>query len=94
MMTEMEWDPIQFFRSAHRPSNPFAILILNQPINESALAVLRRHGELLTPVVEAKKDGFGRRNKMRKGTDILNDSMFHYMCGWRREQIIRSEEEV
>lgn len=39
----MEWDPTQFFRDDHTP-NPFALLILNQPINERAFRVLRKHG--------------------------------------------------
>ncbi|KAK2758363.1 hypothetical protein FQN54_004212 [Arachnomyces sp. PD_36] len=43
MATQMDWDPIQFFRSDYSPLNPFAILILNQPINGSALSILRRH---------------------------------------------------
>ncbi|GMG06456.1 unnamed protein product [Aspergillus oryzae var. brunneus] len=43
----MEWDPTQFFRDDHTP-NPFALLILNQPINERAFRVLRRH-DSITP---------------------------------------------
>ncbi|KAK6813800.1 hypothetical protein RU639_010312 [Aspergillus parasiticus] len=41
----MEWDPTQFFRDDHTP-NPFALLILNQPINERAFRVLRRHAKV------------------------------------------------
>lgn len=46
----MEWDPTQFFRDDHTP-NPFALLILNQPINERAFRVLRRHGMFLCPTL-------------------------------------------
>lgn len=38
-----EWDPTRFFRS-DTPPTPFALLVLNQPINERAFAVLREHG--------------------------------------------------
>ncbi|OGM50824.1 thiamine pyrophosphokinase [Aspergillus bombycis] len=41
----MEWDPTRFFRDDHTP-NPFALLILNQPINERAFRVLRRHAKI------------------------------------------------
>ncbi|KNG85408.1 thiamine pyrophosphokinase [Aspergillus nomiae NRRL 13137] len=41
----MEWDPTQFFRDDHTP-NPFALLILNQPINERAFRVLKRHAKI------------------------------------------------
>jgi hypothetical protein len=41
---KMEWDPTQFFRDNHTPINPFALLILNQPINERAFRVLKKHG--------------------------------------------------
>lgn len=39
----MDWHPTQFFRSSPVPS-PFALLILNQPINENAFAELYKHG--------------------------------------------------
>lgn len=39
----MDWDPTQFFRTDAPPS-PFALLVLNQPINEKAFKVLREHG--------------------------------------------------
>lgn len=39
----MEWDPTQFFR-ADDPPTPFALVVLNQPINEKAFAVLKEHG--------------------------------------------------
>ncbi|KAH8423640.1 thiamine diphosphokinase [Aspergillus melleus] len=38
----MEWDPTQFFR-ADDPPTPFALVVLNQPINEKAFAVLKGH---------------------------------------------------
>lgn len=39
----MEWDPTQFFRTDNPPT-PFALLVLNQPINEKAFKVLKEHG--------------------------------------------------
>lgn len=39
----MEWDPTQFFRTDNPPA-PFALLVLNQPINEKAFKVLKEHG--------------------------------------------------
>ncbi|PYH80394.1 thiamine pyrophosphokinase [Aspergillus uvarum CBS 121591] len=41
-MTVTEWDPTQFFREGY-PSSPYALLILNHPINEKAYDVLQRH---------------------------------------------------
>jgi len=41
----MDWDPTQFFRTDAPPS-PFALLVLNQPINEKAFLVLRERGTL------------------------------------------------
>lgn len=38
-----DWDPTQFFRNDGPPHTPFALVILNQPINERAYAVLRKH---------------------------------------------------
>lgn len=40
---EMEWDPSQFFRSGD--VSTYALLVLNQPINEKAFGVLSDHGE-------------------------------------------------
>jgi hypothetical protein len=41
----MEWDPTQFFREDEDMTPPpFALVVLNQPINEIALSVLREHG--------------------------------------------------
>lgn len=42
----MEWDPSRFFRPEGSPS-PYALLILNQPINENAFGVLSRYGKIL-----------------------------------------------
>ncbi|KAH8705894.1 putative thiamine pyrophosphokinase Thi80 [Talaromyces proteolyticus] len=39
----MEWNPSLFFQTDSVPKNPFAILILNQPINERAFDAVRRH---------------------------------------------------
>ncbi|KAL5356734.1 thiamine pyrophosphokinase [Aspergillus floccosus] len=38
-----DWDPTQFFRNDGPPHTPFALVVLNQPINERAYAVLRKH---------------------------------------------------
>jgi hypothetical protein len=45
----MEWDPSRFFRPEGSPS-PYALLVLNQPINEKAFGALSEHGE--TPLEE------------------------------------------
>ncbi|KAL4803212.1 putative thiamine pyrophosphokinase [Aspergillus unguis] len=43
----MEWDPTQFFREDENISpHPYALIVLNQPINETALAVLRKHARM------------------------------------------------
>ncbi|KAL4792813.1 putative thiamine pyrophosphokinase [Aspergillus venezuelensis] len=43
----MEWDPTQFLRENEDiQPHPFALAVLNQPINEVALAVLRKHAQL------------------------------------------------
>lgn len=44
LLRAMEWDPSCFFRPEGSPS-PYALLILNQPINEKAFGVLSEHGE-------------------------------------------------
>lgn len=41
----MEWDPTQYFRDGVRPPVPFALLVLNQPINGRAFTALKKHGE-------------------------------------------------
>ncbi|OJJ55151.1 hypothetical protein ASPSYDRAFT_60884 [Aspergillus sydowii CBS 593.65] len=39
----MEWDPTQFFREDESiQPHPFVLLVLNHPINETALAILRK----------------------------------------------------
>jgi thiamine pyrophosphokinase len=45
-----EWDPTQFFSDSREPIAPFALLVLNQPINERAFAVLKKHGMCLHTV--------------------------------------------
>lgn len=42
--SDMEWHPASIFRTDVIPTTPFAILILNQPINENAFDAVRRHG--------------------------------------------------
>ncbi|KAK4870123.1 hypothetical protein LT330_005177 [Penicillium expansum] len=42
----MEWDPSRFFRPEGSPS-PYALLILNQPINEKAFGVLSRYASYI-----------------------------------------------
>ncbi|KAJ5105065.1 hypothetical protein NUU61_002412 [Penicillium alfredii] len=42
----MEWDPSRFFRASGSPT-PYAILVLNQPINEKAFAVLGEHASYI-----------------------------------------------
>jgi hypothetical protein len=42
---KMEWDPTQYFRTDTTPKLPYAILVLNQPINERAFDAIRRHGQ-------------------------------------------------
>jgi thiamine pyrophosphokinase len=42
----MEWDPMQFFRP-NRPSIPFAILVLNQPINERAFTAISAYASCI-----------------------------------------------
>lgn len=39
----MEWDPSRFFRVSEA-STPYALLVLNQPINERAFGVLSDQG--------------------------------------------------
>ncbi|KAJ5955434.1 hypothetical protein N7501_009713 [Penicillium viridicatum] len=42
----MEWDPSRFFRPEGSPS-PYALLILNQPINEKAFGVLSKYASYI-----------------------------------------------
>ncbi|KLJ12266.1 hypothetical protein EMPG_12669 [Blastomyces silverae] len=39
----MDWYPAQFFNPAAPPSSPFALLVLNQPINQNAYTILKKH---------------------------------------------------
>ncbi|KKZ61322.1 hypothetical protein EMCG_04039 [[Emmonsia] crescens] len=39
----MDWYPAQFFNTAAPPSSPFALLVLNQPINQNAYKILKKH---------------------------------------------------
>ncbi|EEQ87530.1 thiamine pyrophosphokinase Thi80 [Blastomyces dermatitidis ER-3] len=40
----MDWYPAQFFNpAAPPPSSPFALLVLNQPINQNAYTILKKH---------------------------------------------------
>lgn len=50
MLSALQMDPTQFFRDP-KPPVPFALLVLNQPINERAFAVLRKHGEPLGLII-------------------------------------------
>ncbi|EHA23846.1 hypothetical protein ASPNIDRAFT_180383 [Aspergillus niger ATCC 1015] len=46
----MTWDPTQFFRTEEGlPPSPYALLILNHPINERAYDVLRKHEDVDHP---------------------------------------------
>jgi thiamine pyrophosphokinase len=48
-----EWNPTQFFSKSSDPNEviaPFALLVLNQPINERAFSVLKRNGMCLNTV--------------------------------------------
>lgn len=47
----MEWNPTQFFREDESiQPHPFVLLVLNHPINETALAILRKHGMPYIPL--------------------------------------------
>ena len=77
----MDWDPTQFFRTDAPPS-PFALLVLNQPINEKAFLVLRERGTLaLTPV-------YYRIRMLTK-----EKSKLHNLRRRRRKPFLRSYEE-
>ncbi|EER39399.1 thiamine pyrophosphokinase Thi80 [Histoplasma capsulatum H143] len=39
----MDWYPAQFFNTVAPPSSPFALIVLNQPINQHAYRVLNKH---------------------------------------------------
>ncbi|PLN79299.1 thiamine pyrophosphokinase [Aspergillus taichungensis] len=43
----MEWDPTQFFCTDVDPPAPYALVVLNQPINENAYGVLAGHARAI-----------------------------------------------
>ncbi|KAL3487051.1 thiamine pyrophosphokinase [Aspergillus germanicus] len=68
----MEWDPTQFFREEEdKTPPPFALVVLNQPINEIALSVLREHA-LTTVCADGGANRFFESAKSRgvEDTDI------------------------
>ncbi|OJD24528.1 mitochondrial import inner membrane translocase subunit tim9 [Blastomyces percursus] len=48
----MDWYPAQFFNPSAPPSSPFALLVLNQPINQNAYTILKKHGEFHVSAVD------------------------------------------
>ncbi|RAK94932.1 thiamine diphosphokinase [Aspergillus ibericus CBS 121593] len=74
----MEWDPTQFFRGdSDSPPAPFALLILNHPINEKAYDVLQKHA-MITVCVDGGANHFyemmkakGRENSHIKHPNII-----------------------
>jgi hypothetical protein len=87
----MEWDPSRFFRPEGSPS-PYALLVLNQPINEKAFGVLSAYGE--TPLEEASGSvNQPQRSYMHIPDDqVLTErsadvsslhSFLHHLCRWR-----------
>ncbi|PYI01297.1 thiamine pyrophosphokinase [Aspergillus sclerotiicarbonarius CBS 121057] len=61
----MEWDPTQFFRDeSDSPPAPFALLILNHPINEKAYDVLQKHA-LITVCADGGANYFYEMMKAR-----------------------------
>ncbi|GKZ20939.1 hypothetical protein AbraIFM66951_011322 [Aspergillus brasiliensis] len=67
----MTWDPTQFFRTeeGRRPSSPYALLILNHPINEKAYDVLRKHA-LTTVCADGGANHFYEMMKARGREDV------------------------
>ncbi|KAL4818390.1 thiamine pyrophosphokinase [Aspergillus spinulosporus] len=67
----MEWDPTQFFREDNTPRQPFGLLVLNQPINETALAVLWKHA-LITVCADGGANRFFEwtKSKGRESDDL------------------------
>ncbi|KAL4742600.1 thiamine pyrophosphokinase [Aspergillus similis] len=67
----MEWDPTQFFREDDTPRQPFGLLVLNQPINETALAVLWKHA-LITVCADGGANRFFEwtKSKGRENDDL------------------------
>ncbi|KAL6236772.1 hypothetical protein BDW75DRAFT_206034 [Aspergillus navahoensis] len=67
----MEWDPTQFFREDETPRQPFGLLVLNQPLNEIALAILRKHS-LITVCADGGANRFFEwaKSKGAEGDDL------------------------
>ncbi|KAF7161267.1 hypothetical protein CNMCM5623_006884 [Aspergillus felis] len=56
-----EWDPTQFFCDPSEAIAPFALLVLNQPINERAFAVLKKHANSFQACFTICADGGANR---------------------------------
>ncbi|KAL4865631.1 thiamine pyrophosphokinase [Aspergillus spectabilis] len=69
----MEWDPTQFFREDIPTTPLFALVVTNQPLNEKALAVLRKHARI-TVCADGGANRFFEWAKSRgeESTDIPN----------------------
>ncbi|PYH62593.1 thiamine diphosphokinase [Aspergillus niger CBS 101883] len=66
----MTWDPTQFFRTEEGlPPSPYALLILNHPINERAYDVLRKHA-LTTVCADGGANHFYEMMKARGREDV------------------------
>ncbi|PYH31058.1 thiamine diphosphokinase [Aspergillus neoniger CBS 115656] len=66
----MTWDPTQFFRTEEGlPSSPYALLILNHPINERAYDVLQQHA-LTTVCADGGANHFYEMMKARGREDV------------------------
>ncbi|RAH63029.1 thiamine pyrophosphokinase [Aspergillus piperis CBS 112811] len=66
----MTWDPTQFFRTEEGlPSSPYALLILNHPINERAYDVLRKNA-LTTVCADGGANHFYEMMKARGREDV------------------------
>ncbi|OQE80918.1 hypothetical protein PENNAL_c0043G01181 [Penicillium nalgiovense] len=66
----MEWDPSRFFHP-QGSSSPYALLILNQPINEKAFGVLSRYASYII----CADGGANRLFDMPEDNDQLPDSI-------------------
>ncbi|KAL3469966.1 thiamine pyrophosphokinase [Aspergillus californicus] len=69
----MEWDPTQFFREDQKKPHPFALVILNQPLNETALSVLRKRA-LTTVCADGGANRFFEyaKGRSQEDTDLPN----------------------
>ncbi|EAW11951.1 thiamine diphosphokinase [Aspergillus clavatus NRRL 1] len=83
----MEWDPTQFFRESDDPVAPFALLVLNQPINERAFTVLNDHGKSLSL---SNHDLF-TVYLVRISNAALASSILHYLRRRRRKPLLRHD---